>query len=416
MTAIQPTKARIRSVYLKNVDVARHVNKIDVFEDICKQFKTAKIVIIDNNNVINNLKIVGGEEVSFAFDNLLGYVYSDKMNIVSISGEAYAKNKKATVYTINLKGSEYFVDKANIVQHSFKNDTASSAVQKLHSMFFSTGLQVKMPSLGPLALETSHIISSLSPHTAIHQIKNLATYAQYKTGSTLYFRDASSHVLSPLEFLFDTLSPQDTFIQKATWGSNWQDAFSAYNAIIEADTIIDNHDSAGRTTQEVSGSSKQGNVIFDVKTKSFVVNNLIGQAVGMGKLAGSASGILSNLSKFSSAGSLGGKPNFQIWDTNQTPKENIPSLKTPEERLYQDAARNGPQVKIMVPIQSGIKCTVGKGVIAKLLPPVGDMGGSVTNSVGGLMMVTELVHSVYNNDQSTNGTTTMKCIQGGYNF
>lgn len=412
--AVQPTKARFRSVYIKGIDILRHVAKIEVYEDICKQFKTARLTVIDNNDVINNLKIVGGEEVSFAFDNLLGDIYQDKMHIISVAGEAYAKNKRSTIYTINLHGEEYFYDKANIVQHSFKNNTATSAVNILHSKFFKTNLQVKVPSLGPLALETAHIISSLNPLTAIHQIKNLATYAQYKTGSTLYFRDAKGHVVAPLEHLFDTLSPQQTFIQKATWGSNWQDVFGAYNAIIEADTILDQHGAAGRTTQDVASSSQQGNIIFDMKSKSFVVNKILGGAVQIGKLSGSADAILNNLKSFATTGGLGGKPNFQIWDTTQTPKNNIPSLKTPEERLYQDAARNGPTVKIMVPIQSGIKCTIGQGVFANLLPPSGDLQGALTNSVGGLMMVTELVHTVYNNDQSTNGTTTMKCISGGY--
>jgi hypothetical protein len=413
--AIQPTKARFRSVYIKGVDVLRHVSKIEVYEDICKQFKTGKLTVIDNNDIINNLKLVGSEEVTFAFDNLLGDIYQDKMNIVSVSGESYTKNKRSTMYTIHLRGEEYFRDKANIVQHSFKNNTATAAVNVLHSKFFKTGLQIKVPSLGPMALETSHIISSLNPITAIQKIKNLATYAQYKTGSTLYFRDVSGHVVAPLEYLFDTLAPQQTFVQKATWGSNWQDVFGAYNAIIEADTVLDERGSAGRTTQDVASSSQQGNIIFDMKSKSYVVNKILGGSVPIGKLAGSADAILNNLKDFAVTGGIGGKPNFQVWDTTQTPKNNIPSLKTPEERLYQDAARNGPTVKITVPIQTGIKCTVGKGIFANLLPPSGDMQSALTNSVGGLMMVTELVHTVYNNDQSTNGTTTMKCISGGYN-
>lgn len=418
--AIQPTQARIRNVYIGggsiDIDIARHTTKIEIFEDICKQFKTAKLTVIDNNNVLGCLNIVGGEPVTIAFDNLIGKVYEDTMHIISVSGECMADNKKAHIYTINLHGEEYFKDKANIVQHSFKKQTATAAVQILHKQFFGTGLTIKMPSLGPLAQETSHIISSLNPFTAIHQLKGLANYAQYKTGSTLYFRDVAGHVISPLEHLFDVLAPQADFVQKATWGSNWQDVFGAYNAIIQADTDLDaNRAAAGRTTQDVAASAIQGNVIYDIKTKTHVLNQILGKAITAGKVAGSVDSIINNLKGFSVTGSVGARPNFQAWDTNQTPKANIPSLQTPDEALLQSVARNGPTVKLKVPIQTGLNCTVGKGITAQLLPPSGDLGGVVRNPVGGKMMVTELVHTIWTSDHGCQGTTTMKAIKGGYN-
>ena len=416
----QPTDAKITRLDVDGYNILGQVKKIEVYEDVCKQFKTAKITVVDNNNALINL-IQPPAKCSFSFTNLLSTsatdVYSDNMKIIGVHKEGYSKSLRAMIYTISLHGDEYFADKANIVQQAFKNKTATDAIKIIHGQFFGTNLSIKVPSIGMIAQETSHIISSLNPHTAIHKIKNLASYAQYKTGSSLYFRDAIGHVIAPLEHLFDTLAPQQVFSQRATWGSHWGHVLGngTYHAIIEAVADVDaNKAASSRSTQDISGSAKQGNIIFDMKTKSYVLQKILGQVVQPGKLSGSIDSIINSISSLSKPGNIGGRPNFQVWDTNQMAKAILPSLQADKERLYQAAARNGPSYKIEVPVQSGLSCTVGKGVSVKLLPPSGDLGGPLRNSVPDLMMVTELVHIIHNDDAGCKGTTTMRVITGGY--
>lgn len=406
MTIRLPTKFVNRGINLAGVDLSRMIQQLSVYETVQKPYLTAKAIIIDNNNVIDNMQLSGGEDFYFAFDGAGGKVYEQQMHLINVKGEKSSHSLRSMIYTMEFIGPEFFVDQKNIVQQAFKGMPGTQAIQKLHGQFFGTGLSILQQSLGPISLQ-SYIVNSKKPFTAINDIKKRLTYGN-GSGLTMYFRDAEKHVLAPLEALFASMGQQGYFIQKATWGENWFDIIRTQNAIIVAVAEVEFNDGSGRgSAKDVASAAKQGKTTFDVKTKKMVKK--LASQIDPGNVVGS----VANLGKQVLSGSrLGGKANFHIFDSAHTSAINDQSAKSEKEQLYNAVIKNGPVITVKVPIQSGINCTVGKGVYLDLLPPTGDINVG-THSAKGQYLVMNLMHELFYDDRLVNATTTMACARGG---
>jgi hypothetical protein len=76
-------------------------------------------------------------------------------------------------------------------------------------------------------------------------------------------------------------------------------------------------------------------------------------------------------------------------------------------------AKNGPQLKIKVPLQSGLLATVGKGVSVSLIGAVGDNFTSYAqNPMSGVWLVKDIAHELWTDKREVNGTTVMQLIRG----
>lgn len=153
--------------------------------------------------------------------------------------------------------------------------------------------------------------------------------------------------------------------------------------------------------------------MFDLLTNKLVYNVKAAQVLA-GKVAGTpATAFLGSIAS-GMAGGHGGQQNYYAVDSSKIPVEN--TRQTEREKLYQALVKNGPQQTIKVPIQSGAKCTVGKGIYAKLIPPVGDLTGEQLGpqQAGGLMLVVDLMHELMLDDSQMSGTTTMRGVKGGF--
>jgi hypothetical protein len=98
-------------------------------------------------------------------------------------------------------------------------------------------------------------------------------------------------------------------------------------------------------------------------------------------------------------------------------KNSIQAEKSAEEQRYINDVKNGPACTIQVMLDSGINCTVGKGVSANIAAPIGDLqkGGMSGNMTGGNMLVVNLRHHIKNYDSKPRATTIMELAKGGYN-
>lgn len=410
MSMPQPTKASVRNITLKGVDLRLHINKVSVYETITKPYLTAKLKIYDNNNLIDNMQLVGGEPCYFCLDAGDGKIYEANLNVLKVHGERSSQSLRTMVYDVDLIGPEYFKDKSSIVQHSFKGIPGTQAIQLLHSKFFGTGLRLLSQSLGPISKQ-SHIVSALKPFKAINDIRKKLLYAQYQTGNTLYYRDKEGHVLGPLEQLFSQLSPQANFIQKTTWGHNYfQDVVAAQYAIIAVQANVDFSDSGRGGMKNISAAKTQEKKVFDFRTKK-LVTNVMASAVSPGKVIGSAIGLGAAIIN-SVAGGHGGFPNYMTMDSDHHSVQTHHSQKTERERLYNAMILDGPALTVKVPIQGGLDCTVGKGCNLNLIPSTGDINPGLTDA-SGLYLITDICHEVIASDQQMTGTTTFQCVRGG---
>lgn len=411
MSLPQPTKARIRRVNLAGVDLQRHTSKIEINESICKSYLTGTLTIIDNNNLINSMALSGGEPCYISFDGGGGHVYSCSLHLLALKGETSNQNGRAQIYTADLIGPEYFGDRKNIVQQSFKT-TGSNAIAAIHSKYIGGSVSILSQTLGMLSQDQSYIVSGQKPFKAINDIAKRGKVAGFNTGTLLYYRDAAGVKLQALEQMFARMEVQNVFLQEATWGKDWFDIVRAQNSIIAARAEIDSSRNGRGGMSRISSMASQEKTIFDFRTKLETITKAAKISPGalIGQAGGLAAGILGT-----SAGGHGGEQNYHVMDGSHSGTgANDPSA--PESRLYAALINNGPNISIKVPIQSGIVCTVGKGIEARLLPPVGDLGRvSGDNKASGRHLVTDLCHEVTQDDRSCSATTTLQCARGGQN-
>ena len=395
---------------MNGVDFTSHINQLRVYETITKPYLTAKVTVIDNNNVLDNMNLVGGEPVTFSFDGGDEPTYDCTLYVLSCKGQQSSQSLRSQIYDIECIGIAYFNDKKALVQKSFKFTPGTQAIQMIHNQFVGgdAPLKVLAQSLGPLSLQ-SYIVSAQKPFKAINDIKKRLNYGGVASGSTLYFRDAESYVLAPLETLFATMGVQQVFYQENTWGKNWFDVLRAQNAIISAVADVD-FNSSGRTSmKDVADKAVQEKTVFDFRIKDFSIKKAAA-AIGAGALGGA--GQLASAIIGGAAGGHGGRPNYSVMDSAHLPSQLDPSAKSEAEQLFMALHKNGPCVTVKVPIQSGIYCTVGKGVDLKLLPPVGDVNDIGPNLAAGKYLVTDLMHYLASDDRQLTGVTVMQCSRG----
>jgi hypothetical protein len=60
MVYYKPTEGYVRAVILDG-QIQDYIQCVRIFETLCKPYLTVHLTIIDNNNVIENMRIHGGE-------------------------------------------------------------------------------------------------------------------------------------------------------------------------------------------------------------------------------------------------------------------------------------------------------------------------------------------------------------------
>ena len=390
----------------------RHINMISVFETICKPYITATIVVMDNNNVINGMGDLKGEKISFVIDTGIGKLYESVQHVLSISDpEEQPDNLRTKKYTIEASTEGLFNDRSSIVQRSDVNIPITQAAAQIHSEYVGDApLKILMNSMGMIAKTDigGFITANKKPFKAIRDMIERASYGNYKTGSTVYFRDAKEYVMAPLEHLFATMSSQAEFIEKQTWGSDWRDTFNAFNAIIVASSVVKEGQGQQAGAANLAAANKGAVSLFDVTQGKEVLMQAAQQAQSIGNQ------LTSNLGKFSK-GKFGGMPNVLQMDTRRNETSNEQGMNIVQQNMFQAQLKDSVNYYIKVPIQGGINVTVGKGFTAKLLPPVGDLNMSIRSRIGGLMLACDVHHECYFDQRERQATTNIRGVQINYN-
>jgi len=410
---VSPGKAALRSLSIKGVNLLQYTNSVKVFESICKPYLTAQVVIIDNNNLMDNMDIVGGEQCNIAFHSPPNeYVYNCTLQILNLKGRPNPNNLKSVIYTIDLIGPTYFQDKANLVQSGHKGQTGTDAIQQIWGQYLGKEpLSILMGSIGMLGDKEGYTVNSMKPLAAIDDIMKTLLFGGSKTGNVMLFRDRDGVKLAPLEFLFMGMGSQETFIQKETWGANFFDPM-IYNAIISAQALTDRNNGGRSSVGEIAGAVKQSKMVFDMFEGKIATYLNAAQQVASGNFGGSVP--ISSMMQSISQGALGGAPNIQSTNSSLWPRATAPDNKTMEERLFSAQSRGGPQIQIKVAMQTGLNVTVGKGATIRLMPPSGDYQYNIFSyDSGGQYLVTDLVHELTADDSQFNGFTTIQGIKGG---
>ncbi len=395
----QPTKTRIRSLYISAPgahivldplgapvsdpwNLARFVNQLSVFETIKKPYLTGKIVLIDNNNLLDNMKLRGGEPCSFAFDGGDGYVYEQTLNVFSVHGNKSKAGGRAMQYDIVLIGPEYYRDKEQIVQHPFKMMTGTAAASAIHNRYIGGGLNIIMGSMGMMFKEPG-TIKSHKPFKAMDEIRQRLCFPG-NDGNCLYFKNKFGHQFGPLAaFMAAASSGGQKFIQKTTWGRNFiKDTFEAQAAILFAAADVSDQKPGSAGSQQGGEAKNPNKTVYDNRLKK------ITQKINPGG---------------------GGMANFFMHDGALVDAAVAPFAKRGQEGITRAGVMDGPMMTVSVPIQTGLNVTAGGGCELSLLPPIGDLGQPLGPSImSGNYMIADLEHKCFLDDRIMNATTTFQ--------
>lgn len=404
-----PGEARLRQITINGSDLTPYIQELSISESIFKPFRSAEMVIIDNNNIAKQLKLQGNEDIRIAFDAGYGKVYETKMKVVSPENANYSPNMRYQTFKLNAVSESFFKNKTNTVQKSFKNITGTDAIKKIHDELKLGGTLNMTASKGYIGENEPYIISNLNPFDAIHGIRTRLTSDKYKTGAYTYFEDADGNfILKPLEELFDTLQAQVNLTHKPTMGENFRDMYSqGYNIIGFQEGASFNSGSRFDITDVLNARKSAKVSTFNTLEAKYQEGKI--KDPEEGKKAG-------NYYVRDTYNNEGPRSTTLIPHDKRLEKNSMQAEKSDKEQRFIQEVKNGPSCTVQVMLDSGIKCTVGKGVNAKLSQPVGDMTAfSSGDQLGGDMLVINLKHIIKFDDSKPKATTTMELAKGGYN-
>jgi hypothetical protein len=425
MIYVEPSKGQMLIFGIKGVNLTQYLHCLRVYESICKEYITAQAIIYDDNNVIENMGIMPNDPAFFMFRAPPNdYTYSaglgggyGAIQVLKMKGEQAPGTLKFQIYTIDLIGPVYYQDRqSSVFNDAFANDIGTGHIQQIWNQYLNSDtLNILTPSAGMVgSSEDSHTGGGDHPLTVIKNIlKELVSDQSADTGSWLIFKNrfgvnvvqvaalfraianasgSGSFGGSPLVSDITNHGQQEYFLQKETWGVRFED-LHLYHAIIFAQV----------EAREGTGSGGRGSGVNTSGTK-----NLTQAAYDM-----ATGNIIPQLSGGSGAGAaLAG---LQITNSKIWPNATAPFTKTSGEATYSALCKDSPGLVLQVPMQTGLNVTVGKGIWAQLVPPIGIAAGAGninTYLLNGPWCVTDLVQEIYTDERERQATTTLQCLKG----
>lgn len=409
MSLPTPGEVRLRELSIEGNDISRYVREMSIFESIFRPFRSAQVLIMDNNNIAQQLKQQGNRDVTFAFDCGAGKVYEGKMKILSDNNINSSQNLRTQYYTLNLVSESFLKNATTKVQKSFKNMTGAQAIEKIHGEMGIRGSFNKSDSKGYIGEYEPYIVSNLAPFDAIHGIRTRLTSDRYKTGAYAYYEDGNGdYNLRQLEEMFDQMQVQEQLSHDPTMGKSYKDAYRQGRNIIGFIESTSFSNGGRFNLVDVLNSRKAARVSTYSTSESKYDKGQI-KDPSSGKSAG-------EYNVNDTYNSTGARSTTIIPHDKRLEKNSVQAEKAAEERRYIQEVKNGPACTIQVLLDSGINCTVGKGVSANIAQPIGDMSTASTGSqIGGDMLVVNLRHHLKMYDSKPRATTILELAKGGMN-
>lgn len=260
MQLIQPSKVSILKCVINGMnfideDTRRtnfNVQEIRIYEDICKSYFTAELVIeAQSNSFEEYLKPATDVLISFATINPRNQtqVYTERFKLFSYESRPRDKEiVSSMVITISLIGAEYFKDRQVFITQNFSNQTATSIAQYIHNSFLSTngGLSIGESSLGPMGTTLyPYQIVNQSPIKAIQEVLDKAVFARHRTCAPVYFRDKPGYKIGPLEYYVNNGKLNEFVFTHSPGQGSELSGLAAYTAVINFRPVVPKDDDPG---------------------------------------------------------------------------------------------------------------------------------------------------------------------------
>lgn len=241
-----------------------------VYESIFTPGILCDISILDSDDQLGNLILVGDETVAFSFSAPGGTVANYTFHLNSVEDNHSFGFIKCKAYTLRCVSVEAVQAKTNYVQKNY-NTLISSMVQDIHTTFLKSSQPLNVEATdGPQTVT----IPNKKPYEAIDMVRRRATSSSNKASNYMYFANA-------LGFQFVTMDgmqqqgPIKSFYQSDSVGYSLT-AQNTQNNIIDLQIIKQ----ADATDRVALGGLAQTIATFDFRTKKYTSTNKDMSSVG----------------------------------------------------------------------------------------------------------------------------------------
>lgn len=363
----QPTKVLLKVCTIGSVPFIDEdkenftVHSLRIYEDICKAYFTAQLVIEDQINQTDPYLLPATEVVISFMSIPNNKTYTEKFRIYSIESKPKQNDLYAgMIITLNLMGDEYYNDTQNTVMRNFANITATQAAAQIHNQFIQEngGLDTS-DSIGIIGQTNHpHQVQNVKPIKAIHDLLDKAVKG---TSAFVYFRNKPGYVIAPLQELMETASINGNFIHKPGQGDELKDILYGYSNIIHFRPMAPPSQETAQGIRSVElDSLMKTSSFFDLKTGNYF-QNIQGLANRANGLAVLGSAIFGKAVK----SPFGAQMLFNAINEDRQPRQvdkNGPAGHKAAEEAFLASLAYQKKYWVSVPMQSGINVTVGNRI------------------------------------------------------
>lgn len=394
MSVIQPTRCTLlectiggmpfRELTSGGVRNNFHVQEMRIFEDNCKFYFTAQLMIEAHLNSFE-LYVTPQARVTISFAAPpTEFIYTETFRIYSYESKPRQGDiQNAMIITISLMGDEYFRDKASKVQRNFKNVTATRAIQEIHSAYIASngGLKIPQESVGLIGMDNhAHQVINKNPSKAIHDLLDKAVFPVSSSGPGIYYRDKPGYMVAAIEYLIATQPITGHFIHEPAQGASLAATLGGYDRVIHFRPMAPpGEDRGGGRGGEIEGAVSALTSVDMAEGN----NNMPSSFAGVQKAAIDAFRQFPNIDK------------------------NGPGGFKAREDAFITRLTYSPKYWTSVPLQTGIKVTVGNRISVRY--PIGIHPEPVYTTK--ILWVPRLIHELRftegenREDVTINGTT-----------
>lgn len=203
-TGVQPGDAEIMTFTLESASKSERINlisqcmQISIYEDISLASIRADINIIDAENMLHNLPIVGQETVRIKFRTPTWTIIDLTMYVHSVTNVNVDPRSKTQTYTLNCISREHVHDGSLSIQKSYQTST-EKIVEDLLRTHIQTEKRIDVePTKGSVNIN----IPGHSPFRAIEYLRKKAVSSKYESNSFVFYESRTGYHFRTIEGLF----------------------------------------------------------------------------------------------------------------------------------------------------------------------------------------------------------------------
>lgn len=196
-----PGTYQVEKMELNGVDISSKVIQTDIIESIKFPCLTGRIVVVDTENLISNLPIIGDETLHIIINDETENKIDCKFKIYKISDRS-SPNHGVLQYILHFCSEEFYKDTYTKVSKAYMNTPYEDAVKDI--------LETYLESKKPLLSENTNtpqcfIIPNWSALTAINWIagRSQSETFEYGGGNYIFFETVKGFNFLSLDNLYD---------------------------------------------------------------------------------------------------------------------------------------------------------------------------------------------------------------------